>query len=63
MSQIPILTSGEEQEIQIEELILNSSMEDVLGGDTGKFTPSYDALKDFMLKVMQIPMSLYVCVR
>jgi hypothetical protein len=63
LSQIPILTSGKEQEIQIEELILNSSMEDVLGGDTGKFTPSYDAMKDFMLKVMQIPMFFYVCVR
>jgi hypothetical protein len=51
LSQIPILTSGEEIEIQFQELILNSSMEDVLGGDTGEFTPSYNELKSFMLKV------------
>jgi sRNA-binding protein len=51
LSQILILTSGEEIEIQFQELILNSSMEDVLGGDTGEFIPSYNELKSFMLKV------------
>ena len=55
LSQMPVLTSGEELEIQLDELILNSSMEDILGGDTGEFTPSYNALKEFMLKVMPIP--------
>ena len=52
LSQIPILTLGEELEIHIEELILNSSLEDVLGSDTEEFTPSYNELKRFMLKVM-----------
>ena len=52
LSEIPILTSGEELHIHIHELILNSSMEDVLGGDTDEFTPSYNDLKRFMLKVV-----------
>ena len=52
LSQIPILTSREDLEIQLEELILNASLEDVLGGDTEEFTPSYNELKQFMLKVM-----------
>ena len=51
LSQIPILTSGEDLKIQLEELILNASMEDVLGGDTEEFTPSYNELKKFILKV------------
>ena len=52
LSQIPILTSGEELEMHLQELILNASMEDVLGGDTEEFTPSYNELKRFMLKVL-----------
>ena len=52
LSQIPILTSGEELETEIQELILNASMEDVLGGDKEEFTPSYNDLKRFMLKVL-----------
>ena len=52
LSQIPVLTSGEELEKHIEELILNASMEDILGGDTEEFTPSYKELKMFMLKVI-----------
>ena len=52
LSQIPIMTCGEELEIHIEELILNSSLDDVLGGDTDEFTPSYNDLKTFMLKVL-----------
>ena len=58
LSQIPILTSGEELEIHIEELILNTSLEEVLGGDTEEFTPSYNELKGFMLKV---PLNPYLC--
>jgi hypothetical protein len=54
LSQIPILTTGEELEIQLDELILNCSMEDVLGGDTGEFTPAYNELKNFMLKVLPL---------
>jgi hypothetical protein len=54
LSQIPILTPGEELEIQLDELILNSSMEDILGGDTGEFTPSYNELKRLMLKVLHV---------
>jgi hypothetical protein len=46
------LTSGEDLDIHIEDLILNASMEDVLGGDTEDFTPSYNELKKFMLKVL-----------
>ena len=52
LSQIPILTTGEELEIQLDELILNFSMEAVLSGDTGEFTPTYNELKRFMLKVL-----------
>ena len=52
LSQIPILPSGEKLKIHIEELIINASMEDVLGGDTEEFTPSYNELKRFMLKVV-----------
>jgi hypothetical protein len=52
LSQVPIMTSGEEVEIHIEEHILNSSLDDVLGGDTDDFTPSYNELKTFMLKVL-----------
>jgi hypothetical protein len=52
LSQIPILTPSEDPEIQIQELILNASMEDVLGGDTEDFTPFYNDLKSFMLKVV-----------
>ena len=52
LSQIPILTSGEELDIHIQELILNTSMADVLGGDTEEFTPSYNELKSFMLRVL-----------
>jgi hypothetical protein len=54
LSQIPILTPGKELEIQLDELILNSSMEDILGGDSGEFTPSYNELKRFMLKVLHV---------
>jgi hypothetical protein len=52
LSQSPILTSREELKIHIEELILNASMEDVFGGDAEDFTPSYNELKRFMLKVL-----------
>ena len=52
LSEIPILTSEEELEIHIEELIFNASMEEVLVGDTEEFTPSYNELKRFMLKVL-----------
>jgi hypothetical protein len=54
LSQIPILTPEKELEIQLDELILNSSMEDILGGDTGEFTPSYNELKRFMLEVLHV---------
>ena len=52
LSQIPIMTSGEELEIHIEEFILNSSLDDVFGGDTDEFIPSYNELKTFMLNVL-----------
>ncbi len=51
LSHIPILTPGEELDINIEELILNASLDDVLGGHSQDFTPSYNDLKMFMLKV------------
>ena len=52
LSEIPILTPNEEHDVRIQELILNSSLEDILGGDTDEFTPSYNELKNFMLKVL-----------
>ena len=52
LSQIPILTPEEDPDILIQELILNTSMEDVLGGDTEEFTPFYNELKSFMINVL-----------
>ena len=61
LSQNPILTSAEELDIQLQELILNASLEAVLGGDTEKFTPSYNELKKFMLKVPFIHNVILTC--
>ena len=55
LSQIPILTPGEDPEIQIQELILNTSMEDVLGGDTEEFTPFYNELKSIYDQCIALP--------
>ena len=63
LSQIPTLTLGEEQEINNQELILNASLEDVLGGDTEDFTPSYKELKNFMVKVFLLSLlPLFLCI-
>ena len=48
---IPILTSVEENDGQVGEWIKNFSLEQVLGGDSGSFSPLYDELKSFISKV------------
>lgn len=48
---IPIFTLGEEHYGQIGEWIKNYSLEEVLGGDTGSFSPLFDDLKCFISKV------------
>jgi hypothetical protein len=42
---------GEETERDIDELILNASMNDVLGGSSDDYTSYYKDLKSFMIKV------------
>jgi hypothetical protein len=41
----------EENESQIDELILNASMKEVLGGSSDDYTSYYKDLKSFMIKV------------
>ena len=47
----PVFNLGEETESQIDELILNASMKEVLGGSSDDFTSYYKDLKSFMIKV------------
>jgi len=42
---------GEENETHIDELILNASMMDVLGGCSDDYTSYYKDLKTFMIEV------------
>lgn len=51
LSQVPVLAAEEEDTIEVDEFILNSSLDDVLGGDSGILPPSYDDLKLFLSKV------------
>ena len=61
LNHIPILTSGEELEIHIQQLILNASLEDVLGGHLEEFTPSYNELTKLMLKVLLVLHFVITC--
>jgi hypothetical protein len=47
----PVFNLGEETERDIDELILNASMNDVLGGSSDDYTSYYKDLKSFMIKV------------
>ena len=47
----PVFNLGEENESQIDELILNASMKEVLGGSSDDYTSYYKDLKTFMIKV------------
>jgi hypothetical protein len=42
---------GEETDSHIDELILNASMKEVLGGSSDDYTSYYKDLKSFMIKV------------
>ena len=48
---IPIITSIEDHDVEVGEWIKNSSLEQVLGGDTDSLSPLYDDLKIFISKV------------
>lgn len=48
LSQVPVLVHDNEDESIVHEFILNSSLDDVLGGDSGILPPSHDELKDFL---------------
>ena len=47
----PVFNLGEETESHIDELILNASMKEVLGGSSDDYTSYYKDLKSFMIKV------------
>jgi hypothetical protein len=47
----PIFNLGEQTDSHIDELILNASMNDVLGGNSDDYTSYYKDLKSFMIKV------------
>ena len=47
----PVYNLGEETESQIDELILNASMNEVLGGSSDDYTSYYKDIKNFMIKV------------
>ena len=47
----PVINLGDDNETQIDELILNASMNDVLGGSSDDYTSYYKDLKSFMIKV------------
>ena len=47
----PVFNLGEENDSQIDELILNASMAEVLGGSSDDYTSYYKDLKSFMIKV------------
>lgn len=51
LSQVPVIADDGDDEFAVDEYILNSSLDDVLGGDSGILPPSYDELKDFLSKV------------
>jgi hypothetical protein len=46
-----VFNLGEENESQVDELILNASMMEVLGGSSDDYTSYYKDLKSFMIKV------------
>ena len=47
----PVINLGDDNESHIDELILNASMNDVLGGSSDDYTSYYKDLKSFMIKV------------
>ena len=47
----PVFNLGEENESEIDELILNVSMNEVLGGSSDDYTSYYKGLKNVMIKV------------
>ena len=47
----PVINLGDDNESHIDELILNASMNDVLGGSSNDYTSYYKDLKSFMIKV------------
>ena len=48
LTEVPVLPSNDNEEIPIKQFILNSSLDDVLGGQSGILPPSYNDLKEFL---------------
>jgi hypothetical protein len=48
----PVINLGDDNETDVDELIINASMNDVLGGSSDDFTSYYKDLKSFMIKVL-----------
>lgn len=48
LSQVPVVDIPEDEASSVDEFILNSSLDEVLGGDSGPLPPSYEDLKAFM---------------
>jgi hypothetical protein len=51
ISQLPVIDLTEDTNCMNDEFILNSSLFEVLGGESGSLSPLYDDLKTFMSKV------------
>jgi hypothetical protein len=47
----PVINLGDDNDTQIDELILNASMNEVLGGSSDDYSSFYKDLKSFMIKV------------
>jgi hypothetical protein len=58
LSQLPVVDITEDTNCMNDEFILNSSLFEVLGGESGTLSPLYDDLKAFMSKVY-----LFSCVK
>jgi hypothetical protein len=58
LSQLPVVDLTEETNCMNDEFILNSSLFEILGGESGSLSPLYDDLKAFMSKVF-----LFSCVK
>ena len=57
LTQVPVLPNADDEGLEVGEFILNSSLDDVLGGQSGILPPSYDELKLFLASVSSYNMT------
>lgn len=57
LSEVLVLVLQEEEDASVDEFILNLSLDEILGGDSGILPPSNDELKAFLSKVSFFPMT------